>query len=182
MKRINVLLILIFTFVISSCSSRQAILPSNPTTFLNSKPTLTPTPSIILVITPTATDYQAAIPTFTNQYTSAGVTDIQAKAIDKGAQAFLDAVKSDDKMSVSGMIDYPLSTDINGVEKQVMIKDEFITKYDYIFTDSFKAGLAHATIINNMKGNWSGVFMLIHNGQVWFNTDGKISSISWWGN
>lgn len=111
--------------------------------------------------------------TFEHQYEVAGATD--DKIVDQAAQDFLNAVASNDKESVAGMIEYPIGVTINGNEVVIRNQEDLIAHYQQIFTKAFKERLAQM-IPKHMFAKWSGIMM--GHGEIWLNAYGKIIAIN----
>ena len=111
--------------------------------------------------------------TLEHKYEVAGATDDEI--IDKAAQDFLNAVASNNKEFVAGMIEYPIYATVGGTQTEIKNQDEFIAYYENIFTNEFKAKLAK-TRPKHMFAKWSGI--MLGQGEIWFNAHGKVIAIN----
>jgi len=94
----------------------------------------------------------------------------------KFVKSFIANVKSNNKEGVAGFISFPLGRDypVPNVKK----KADFVKRYDQIFD----ATLKNEIIKSNPAKDWSEVGwrgIMLNQGTLWMDTDGKISSINY---
>jgi hypothetical protein len=140
------------------------------------------------VLTPMPTYTPGPSPT-PNRYTGMNLTHKQELALDKAAQAFLDAVASYDKEKVADLMEYPLTVYYEGYEypDTLNTREEFLAAYDSIFTHDLVEEFKQATLQENMGIHVSSALsILVKDGLIVFYPNGKISEISnssyWWKN
>jgi hypothetical protein len=108
-----------------------------------------------------------------NEYSNAAARDDES--INQAAQSFLQAVADGDKEGVADLLEKPMTVNLSDISIEIENQQDFLNIYDRIFTDDFKKLLSTA-MPKHMFSRWSGIMLL--DGQVWFNGEGKITSLS----
>lgn len=104
-----------------------------------------------------------------------GVSAKDDLIIEQSAQTFCQLVKSNNKVKVSKLISYPIDVNLNGKNRRIKDRDEFIKNYDKIFTSSFKLKIKHG-IPHNMFTKY--LRAMLGNGEIWFGPKGKVVEIN----
>jgi hypothetical protein len=95
--------------------------------------------------------------------------------VNRGAQRFWTAVKTDDKNTVASAIKYPVTVRIGQARKRIRNAVELVARYDAIFAPKFKAAVVDA-MPRNMRGSTDGY--MLGRGEVWFDHDGRVIALN----
>lgn len=127
------------------------------------------------LIKPTLTQQSGSLQTNNNRYAVMGLTDNQAKIIDYSIQAFIDAIKIEDKNSINKLIDYPVDAIYSdNVDLPIFNQEYFYKHYEIIFPQEYMIELANATLNDNVKVSSERITLETNNYEIEFSKDGKI--------
>lgn len=108
-----------------------------------------------------------------SRYAKTGImqTDVE---VERFAQRFIAAVRSNERIVVARMIHYPFNLYINGIGiRKIRNKREFISNYDSLFTDSYKTRL-FGSIPKHMFIDRHGFIAIGRTSSAWIGPDMKI--------
>lgn len=139
----------------------------------------------------TASKYPSSTPIITaraNFYSAAGASDEQAQVLNSAISKLIEAGKQNDQNAIADLIDYPIWITSNGTEYWIENKQEFLEQFHSLFGMYFTQALSEIQLNKDYffisyRGIWLRYSTQHTSITIIFsdNFDGKIFSISYWG-
>ena len=108
-----------------------------------------------------------------HRYGAIGVADDEV--VHRRSQAFWKAVKTGDRATVAGLVQYPIFVQVDGRRTRLADPAALLAVYDKVFTPAFRDAIARG-LPRNMFVRGEGA--MLGDGQVWFGASGKVIALN----